>query len=133
MRQGLPVIDMAPLFDADDAGGHARVAGKIARACRAQGFFYLVGHGIGCEVLEALDAESRRFFALPQETKMAIAMARGGRAWRGYSRWAENSHPVGPTSRKASISGQSSPRIIRVSAPACRCMARTSGRRNDPR
>lgn len=84
MRQGLPVIDMAPLFDARDAPGHARVAGKIARACEAHGFFYLTGHGIGCEVLEALEAESRRFFALPLAAKMAIAMARGGRAWRGY-------------------------------------------------
>ncbi|MDB5436470.1 MAG: iron oxidase, partial [Phenylobacterium sp.] len=84
MRPGLPVIDMAPLFGAGDAASRARVAGKIARACEAHGFFYLVGHGIGPDVLRALDAESRRFFALPLEAKMAISMARGGRAWRGY-------------------------------------------------
>jgi len=84
MRQGLPVIDMAPLFDAGDEAGHVRVAGKIARACKAYGFFYLVGHGVGCDVLQALEMESRRFFALPQHAKMAISMAHGGRAWRGY-------------------------------------------------
>jgi len=84
MRQGLPVIDMACLFDPGDAAGHERVAGKVARACRAHGFFYLTGHGIGCEVLDALEDQSRRFFALPLEARMAISMARGGRAWRGY-------------------------------------------------
>lgn len=84
MSQGLPVIDMAPLFEAGDEAGHARVAGKVARACRAHGFFYLVGHRIGPDVLAALEDESRRFFALPLEAKLSIAMARGGRAWRGY-------------------------------------------------
>ena len=84
MRPGLPVIDMAPLFGPGVAAGRARVAGKIARACKAYGFFYLVGHGIGLNVLRALEEESRRFFALPLDAKMAISMARGGRAWRGY-------------------------------------------------
>lgn len=79
----LPVIDMSALFGADSAG-RSRVAGEIERACRAHGFFYLTGHGIAPQVLEALETESRRFFALPPEDKMAIAMARGGRAWRGF-------------------------------------------------
>ena len=79
----LPVIDMSALFGAD-ADDRARVAAEIERACRAHGFFYLTGHGIPPQVLEALEAESRRFFALPLEDKMAIAMPRGGRAWRGF-------------------------------------------------
>ena len=83
MAQRLPVIDMAALFGTDDAARTA-TADEIARACRAHGFFYLVGHGIGPEVPGALEAESRRFFALPMEARMAISMARGGRAWRGY-------------------------------------------------
>ena len=81
--QRLPVIDMAALFGADDVA-RAAVAVEIAQACRAHGFFYLTGHGIGLDVLEALDVQSRRFFALSPEGKMTIAMARGGRAWRGY-------------------------------------------------
>jgi isopenicillin N synthase-like dioxygenase len=84
MTQGLPIIDMGPLFVADDLAGRKRVAGKIARACRAHGFFYLTGHGIGRDVLNELEAESRRFFALPEASRMAISMDRGGRAWRGY-------------------------------------------------
>ena len=79
----LPVIDMSALFGAD-AEGRGRVAAEIERACRAHGFFYLTGHGVAPPVLEALEAESRRFFALPLEEKMAIAMPRGGRAWRGF-------------------------------------------------
>jgi len=79
---GLPVIDVSPL-GGDDAN-RARVAAEIGAACRGLGFFYAMGHGIGAETLKALDAGSRRFFALPEERKMEIAMARGGRAWRGY-------------------------------------------------
>ena len=79
----LPVINMSALFGADDAG-RDRVAGEIEAACCAYGFFYLTGHEIAPRVLEALETESRRFFALPIEDKMAIAMAHGGRAWRGF-------------------------------------------------
>ncbi len=84
MTERLPIIDMAALSEPGDDAGRARVAGEIARACRAHGFFYLVGHGIGPEVIDALETESRRFFALPLEARMAISMAKGGRAWRGY-------------------------------------------------
>lgn len=60
------------------------MARAIGAACRDLGFFYVAGHGIGAETLGALDAASRRFFALPEARKMDIAMAKGGRAWRGY-------------------------------------------------
>src|SRR5690349_11856300 len=83
MIRRLPVIDMSALFGADAAGRQA-VARDIARACEAHGFFYLVGHGIGADVLAALEIESRRFFALPLPAKTAIGMAKGRRAWRGY-------------------------------------------------
>jgi len=77
----LPIIDVAPLRQAGDA---ARASREIGRACRDLGFFYATGHGIGADTLSALEDASRRFFALPEARKMQIAMARGGRAWRGY-------------------------------------------------
>lgn len=77
----LPIIDVAPLFS---EGRAARVAEEIGAACRDLGFFYATGHGVGADTLAELDAASRRFFALPEAVKMQIAMARGGRAWRGY-------------------------------------------------
>jgi len=80
----LPVIEMSPLFGRGDAAGRARVAGEIAGACEAHGFFYLTGHGIGLTTLADLETQSRRFFALPEEEKLRIDMPRGGRAWRGY-------------------------------------------------
>ena len=79
----LPVIDMAPLFGGDRAAREG-VAREIRSACRASGFFYVTGHGVSDAMLAELEAASRRFFALPEESKQAIAMARGGRAWRGY-------------------------------------------------
>ncbi len=83
MTPGLPVIDMSALFGADEAC-RAAVAERIARAGEAHGFFYLIGHGIGLDVLQLLETESRRFFALPLAARMAIAMPQGGRTWRGY-------------------------------------------------
>jgi isopenicillin N synthase-like dioxygenase len=79
----VPIIDVAPLLKRDVAGS-ARAAAEIARACRDLGFFYATGHGVSAGTIAALDAASRRFFALPTAEKMEIAMARGGRAWRGF-------------------------------------------------
>ena len=77
----VPVIDVAPLFGVK---GAQAVAAEINAACRDLGFFYAVGHGVACDTIEALAEASRRFFALPEARKSAIAMAHGGRAWRGY-------------------------------------------------
>ncbi len=81
---GLPIIDMAPLFDATLTAGRERAARDIERACRDSGFFYVTGHGVSGEVLARLERESHRFFALPRESKEALAMAHGGPAWRGW-------------------------------------------------
>ena len=77
----VPVIDVAPLFGAK---GAQAVAAEINAACRDLGFFYAAGHGVARDTIEALAEASRHFFALPEGRKSAIAMAHGGRAWRGY-------------------------------------------------
>lgn len=78
----VPVIDVGPLVrDTDD---RERTAQAIGAACRDSGFFYVVGHGVDEAVCLRLEAASRAFFALSEADKMRIAMARGGRAWRGY-------------------------------------------------
>ncbi len=64
-------------------GGEA-VAIEIDAACRNAGFFYIVEHGVKAELVDRLVALSQHFFALPLEIKSGIAMAKGGRAWRGY-------------------------------------------------
>ena len=86
MTSGSPlhVIDMEPLFDANAKSARRLVADAIEAACRSTGFFYVTGHRIPAQTLEQLDVASRRFFALPTEDKAAIAMAKGGIAWRGW-------------------------------------------------
>jgi isopenicillin N synthase-like dioxygenase len=79
----LPVIDIAPLFGRD-AAARAKTAADIGEACRDLGFFYAAGHAISSATMASLMAASRRFFALPEAEKMKIAMAHGGRAWRGF-------------------------------------------------
>ncbi len=82
-QRELPVIDIAPLH-VGAAGDRARVARRIDAACRDTGFFYITGHGVPPDTIARLDAAARAFFDLPEDEKMKIAMARGGRAWRGF-------------------------------------------------
>ena len=77
----LPVIDVSPLVA---QSGTDAVASEIAEACRDHGFFYVVGHGVDQGLIDQLDGLSHDFFARPLEAKLAIRMALGGRAWRGY-------------------------------------------------
>lgn len=80
-HDALPVIDVSPLLEGGNAAG---VAEAIGRSCRDLGFFYATGHGVSADTLARLDAASRRFFALPEDRKREISMARGGKAWRGW-------------------------------------------------
>ncbi|HVY90506.1 MAG TPA: 2-oxoglutarate and iron-dependent oxygenase domain-containing protein [Hyphomonadaceae bacterium] len=79
----LPVIDVSPLLGADERA-RAGAGEAIGAACRDLGFFYATRHAVSLETLEKLAAASRKFFALPEAEKMRIAMALGGRAWRGF-------------------------------------------------
>lgn len=76
MSATIPIIDLA---------APAEVAAEgIGRACREHGFFYVVGHGVDVGLQDRLESLSREFFAQDAGTKLAIRMALGGRAWRGY-------------------------------------------------
>jgi len=79
----LPVVDISSLFGRPGPP-LAQAARDIEAACRASGFFYVTGHGVPATLIELLDRASREFFELPLDEKMAIAMERGGRAWRGF-------------------------------------------------
>jgi isopenicillin N synthase-like dioxygenase len=81
-RTEIPVIDVAALVTGK--GDRGEVATAIGRACRESGFFYVVGHGVDEPLQRRLEATSRVFFSQDLETKLAIGMSRGGRAWRGY-------------------------------------------------
>jgi len=80
--ESLPIIDIASL-----RGGSAdvaRIGAALDRACCEFGFFYVTGHGVDPALSARMIALAKKFFALPLQQKLAIAMAHGGRAWRGY-------------------------------------------------
>lgn len=79
------MIDVGPLVSTTpDPVALERVAVAIDRACRDVGFFLISGHGVPAGALADLDAAARTFFARPQAEKADIAMARSGKAWRGW-------------------------------------------------
>ncbi len=80
----VPVIDVGELVAAGP--GQLAVAEALGAACRESGFFYVVGHGVDPALQGRLRELSREFFAQDTQTKLAIRMALGGRAWRGYFR-----------------------------------------------
>lgn len=77
----IATIDIGPLRHGDPDG---EVARAIDLACRDDGFFAIVGHGIPTQLVDDLQAAARVFFALPESRKLDIAMARAGRRWRGF-------------------------------------------------
>ncbi|KAK3130140.1 hypothetical protein QOZ80_6BG0489490 [Eleusine coracana subsp. coracana] len=74
-RLHLPVVDLA--------SSDLRAAAKsIRQACVEYGFFYVINHGIDTALLERVFTESRKFFELPMEEKMAL---RKNSSHRGYT------------------------------------------------
>ncbi len=78
----IPIVDVAALLSAEE--DVSAIASAIGRACRAHGFFYVVGHGVSPEVPARLLELSREFFSWPESRKLETRMELGGRAWRGY-------------------------------------------------
>jgi isopenicillin N synthase-like dioxygenase len=80
----LPTIDVSPLLPGGDRDRVIEVGEQVDRACATAGAFHAVGHGVGAGQLAGLEVLAREFFALGEGEKAQIAMARGGRAWRGW-------------------------------------------------
>jgi isopenicillin N synthase-like dioxygenase len=78
----LPIVDVAALRSTGAA--RDEVARQLDAACRDVGFFYVVGHAVDDRLPGRLEALSREFFGLTEDEKARIAMAGGGRAWRGW-------------------------------------------------
>jgi len=80
--RSIPVIDVTALRSGGPAA--AVVAADLDAACRDVGFFAITGHGVELEAFEELRRAAEAFFVLPEAIKGEVAMARGGRAWRGW-------------------------------------------------
>ncbi|MQL88578.1 hypothetical protein Taro_021146 [Colocasia esculenta] len=70
----LAVVD----FSSND---RASTAKSIRLACLEYGFFYLVNHGIGQEILGKVFEESKKFFSLPPSEKMKLELNQGHRGY----------------------------------------------------
>ncbi|MBD2109798.1 isopenicillin N synthase family oxygenase [Nodosilinea sp. FACHB-13] len=82
MLETIPIIDITLLRTS--LGSSTVVAEQLGQACRQYGFFYITGHGVDQSLQQRLETLSRQFFAQDAAVKLQIAMAKGGRAWRGY-------------------------------------------------
>ena len=84
LSTNVPVIDVSSLRRGFESDAARRCIAEIGAACTDVGFFYVSNHGISEYLQMALQAESKRFFALPLAEKREIEMSRAGAAWRGY-------------------------------------------------
>jgi isopenicillin N synthase-like dioxygenase len=78
----IPLIDIADLRS-NDAAKRIAVAVQIRQACERVGFFYVRNHGVPDELLNAVYAAAREFFALPAEEKLLVDITKSNRH-RGY-------------------------------------------------
>src|SRR5262245_43425195 len=80
-KTALPVIDVSGL---DGSARQRQAVGQaLHAACSDSGFFYISQHGIPLSLIEAVLTETKRFFALPEEAKNAVAMVKSS-CRRGY-------------------------------------------------
>jgi isopenicillin N synthase-like dioxygenase len=82
--KSLPEIDMSGFLAAPNgAAGRAFVA-ALRAACHGPGFCYLTGHGVPPELDRAVMSVSHEFFALPEEERRELAIAKSPH-FRGYT------------------------------------------------
>ena len=79
----IPTLDIAPYLSGKP-GGREAVAAKLRDISKTVGFFYVKGHGIPQSVIDAVFEQSRRFHALPLETKKKIPYFETGSFKSGY-------------------------------------------------
>ena len=74
----IPVLDLAPLIEGADTTNLSRA---FAKAYGDTGFAYIINHGIDPALRAAVFDASKRFHALPEDTKQAISL---DQSHRGY-------------------------------------------------
>jgi isopenicillin N synthase-like dioxygenase len=79
----IPTLDIAPYLNGAP-GGRERVAAQLREISKTIGFFYLKGHGIPQNLIDDVFEQSRRFHALPLETKKKIPYFETGSFKSGY-------------------------------------------------
>lgn len=78
----IPIIDVSSLSRPGPDAELSEVVEQISAACRDWGFFQVVDHGIAADLIERVWVETRHFFSLPRDEKLALA--RTAENPRGY-------------------------------------------------
>ncbi|MDT7632504.1 MAG: hypothetical protein QOI50_4434 [Pseudonocardiales bacterium] len=94
----VPMIDISGLRSADPAR-RRRVVDELGAASREVGFCYLTGTGVAAELFDDLLSATKRFFALPLETKMRHYIGNSS-CHRGYVPEGEEVFSGGTVDRK---------------------------------
>jgi isopenicillin N synthase-like dioxygenase len=79
----IPTIDLAP-YRVGEPGADRRIAEALRHVTETVGFFYLAGHGIPENLVSNVFEQSRRFHALPEETKAKIPYVSNDTFTSGY-------------------------------------------------
>ena len=87
----VPIIEVGPLFT-DDERGARDVAAAMRKAAIETGFFYVRGHNVTAELMDATFLAAKYFFNLPEEVKRAITVTPTS-AHRGYVPFAQTKQP----------------------------------------
>ncbi|KAL8364266.1 hypothetical protein RB601_009823 [Gaeumannomyces tritici] len=82
----VPVIDVSALRS-DDEAALGELADRVREAAEHTGFFYILGHGIPQERVDAAQAQVRRFFRQPDELKERVVMTKS----KYYCGWSPRS------------------------------------------
>jgi isopenicillin N synthase-like dioxygenase len=87
----LPIVDIGPYLDpSSSTEARKATASSIDKACREFGFLYVTGHGIPKQRLDDLLELGHKFFALSQDAKDSIHIAKSMDGVRGYQKIGEN-------------------------------------------
>ena len=113
-KLSLPVIDLTQL-NGDFKQRNAFLE-KLSSAARDVGFFYLTGHGISQQLSDDVQRVSRQLFALTEQEKLSVQMARSPH-FRGYNRAGSEITRSQPDYREQFDIGAERPAIVNPDAP----------------
>ncbi len=103
----IPILDMSPCLSGE-VGGRERVAARLREMTTTVGFFYLRGHGIPQGTIDAVFAQARRFFSLPDIEKSKIPYLTTDSLKSGY----QNSFTQGTRRANINIISDARPNLL---------------------
>ncbi len=80
----LPLLDLRAFSTDEHSAAAASFVDELCAVCHETGFFALSGHGVDPALSRSLHEQARRFFALPEADRLAIANVNSPQ-FRGYT------------------------------------------------